>query len=61
LRERHPRLKTLYVSGYAERDTLSALAESEHFLAKPFLAAELFRLVREILKTPGGQGVERAG
>jgi two-component system cell cycle sensor histidine kinase/response regulator CckA len=61
LRQRHPALKTLFVSGYAERDTRSSLAESEHFLAKPFLPAELFRLVREILETHGGREVERAG
>jgi PAS domain S-box-containing protein len=61
LRQRHPALETLYVSGYAERDTLASLGDSERFLAKPFLPAELFRLVREILETRGGQRVERAG
>jgi PAS domain S-box-containing protein len=61
LRTRHPALKTLYVSGYAERETLSSLGENEHFLAKPFLPAELFRMVREILETCGSETVEQAG
>lgn len=61
LRQRHPALETLYVSGYAESETLSALGESEHFLAKPFLPADLFRLVREILSTHGSDQVERVG
>jgi CheY-like chemotaxis protein len=61
LRQRHPALETLYVSGYAEGEMLSALAENEHFLAKPFLPADLFRLVREILESRGSEQVERVG
>jgi hypothetical protein len=49
------------VSGYAEGEMLSALAENEHFLAKPFLPADLFRLVREILESRGSEQVERVG
>ena len=51
LRQRYPALRTLYMSGYAEGETLRALEPSEHFLAKPFLAADLFRLARDILAT----------
>jgi PAS domain S-box-containing protein len=61
LRVRHPALQTLYISGYAERETLPALAESEHFLAKPFLPGELFRVAREILEGRAQGPVERAG
>ena len=53
LRQRYPALRTLYVSGYAERDTLRPLGENEYFLAKPFSAADLFRIVREVLVTNG--------
>jgi PAS domain S-box-containing protein len=61
LRERHPALRTLYVSGYAERDTLPALGENEHFLAKPFSATDLFRIARDILVSDGDASVDRVG
>jgi two-component system cell cycle sensor histidine kinase/response regulator CckA len=61
LRQRQPTLPTLYISGYAERDTLSSLAENEHFLAKPFSPADLYRLVRDILATRAAGRVDRAG
>lgn len=61
LRERHPALRTLYVSGYAERDTLPALGENEHFLAKPFSATDLFRIARDILVTRSDASVDRVG
>jgi CheY-like chemotaxis protein len=51
LRERMPRLKALYISGYAEQEALPSLGPNEHFLAKPFLPADLFRVARDILKS----------
>jgi DNA-binding NtrC family response regulator len=61
LRARHPALQTLYISGYAERETLQALGENAHFLAKPFLPGDLFRVAREILEGREQGPAERAG
>jgi CheY-like chemotaxis protein len=61
LRQRMPGLHTLYVSGYAERDTLPSLGPNEHFLAKPFLPADLFRAAREILLSRAAARVEQTG
>jgi two-component system cell cycle sensor histidine kinase/response regulator CckA len=61
LRARYPALQTLYISGYAEREALSSLGENAHFLAKPFLPGELFRVAREILEGRAQGPVERAG
>lgn len=58
LRQHQPGLQTLYISGYAERETLPVLGPNEHFLAKPFLAADLFRAAREILLTRTAPRVE---
>jgi CheY-like chemotaxis protein len=60
LRERHPRLRTLYVSGYAERETLKTLGPNEHFLSKPFLPVDLFRIARDILLAQSSERRERA-
>jgi two-component system cell cycle sensor histidine kinase/response regulator CckA len=50
LRERHPDLKVLYMSGYAEGDKLQPKMNSEHsFLQKPFSAESLTLKVREVL------------
>jgi CheY-like chemotaxis protein len=51
LRQRHPRIKVLYVSGYAP-DTVGhegLLDPSVHFLPKPYSAAQLVSKAREIL------------
>jgi CheY-like chemotaxis protein len=59
LRAQNPALKTLYISGYAE--TLPSLGSGAHFLAKPFLPGELFRVVRDILETRAQERAERTG
>jgi CheY-like chemotaxis protein len=61
LRQRYPALRTLYVSGYAERESLPSLGENEHFLAKPFSATELFLVARDILVTHTDVPTDRAG
>jgi YesN/AraC family two-component response regulator len=62
LRQRYPGMLTLYISGYAEQDALTPMHRNEHFLAKPFLPAELFRTAREVLATRVGRHVtEEAG
>jgi CheY-like chemotaxis protein len=61
LRARNPALQTLYISGYAERETLPLLGSHAHFLAKPFLPAELFRVVRDILEARAQEHAERTG
>jgi PAS domain S-box-containing protein len=58
LRQHQPGLQTLYISGYAERETLPALGPNEHFLAKPFLPADLFRAARDILLARAPNDVE---
>jgi PAS domain S-box-containing protein len=50
LRERHPDLKVLFMSGYAEREHLRELHPNEQFIPKPFLPAELFRRVNDFLR-----------
>jgi CheY-like chemotaxis protein len=61
LRKRYPALHTLYVSGYAERETLTKLGPHEHFLSKPFLPVDLFRIARDILASRASERAERAG
>ena len=55
LRERDPKLRVLYISGYAEdADRLSRnLGPGTYFLAKPFLPGDLTRLVFSILEKRG--------
>jgi CheY-like chemotaxis protein/anti-sigma regulatory factor (Ser/Thr protein kinase) len=53
LRQRRPRIKVLYVSGYAP-DTVGhegLLEASVHFLPKPYSAAQLVAKAREILSS----------
>jgi len=52
LRERHPTLRVLYLSGYTEdADRLSApLEPSSRFLAKPFMPGDLTRAVIALLE-----------
>jgi PAS domain S-box-containing protein len=54
VRQRWPRMKILYTSGYADHDVIKnvEMAGSE-WLRKPYPAAELARSVREILDAPG--------
>ena len=50
LRTRSPNLKVLFMSGYAERDSLRVLQAHEQFIPKPFLPDELFRHVNGFLR-----------
>jgi CheY-like chemotaxis protein len=54
VRQRWPRMKILYTSGYADHDVIKnvEMAGAE-WLRKPYPAAELARSVREILDAPG--------
>lgn len=54
VRQRWPRMKILYTSGYADHDIIKndEMAGAE-WLRKPYPAAELARSVREILDAPG--------
>jgi PAS domain S-box-containing protein len=61
LRARQPDLKVLFMSGYAESERLRHLGKNERFIAKPFLPADLFVRVGEVLRAPADEGIERAG
>ncbi|HET7543110.1 MAG TPA: ATP-binding protein [Polyangiaceae bacterium] len=50
LRTRNENLKVLFMSGYAERDSLRVLQAHEQFIPKPFLPDELFRHVNGFLR-----------
>ncbi len=50
LRTRSANLKVLFMSGYAERDSLRVLQAHEQFIPKPFLPDELFRQVNDFLR-----------
>jgi len=52
LRLRNANLKVLFMSGYAERDSLRVLQAHEQFIPKPFLPDELFRHVNGFLRAP---------
>jgi CheY-like chemotaxis protein len=51
LTAKYPALRVLYMSGYAENAVghFEDLNESEHFIGKPFSAADLCQAVRKIL------------
>jgi len=54
LRARHPALKVLFMSGYAD-DTIvhhGVLDEGIEFVNKPFTFAQLTRKIREVLDKP---------
>jgi two-component system, cell cycle sensor histidine kinase and response regulator CckA len=52
LASKKPELKVVYMSGHAEETALSDVPQTarERFLAKPFTAAGLIGLVREVLR-----------
>jgi len=50
LRTDNQNLKVLFMSGYAERDSLRVLQAHEQFIPKPFLPDELFRHVNGFLR-----------
>ena len=50
LRTKNPNLKVLFMSGYAERESLRVLQAHEQFIPKPFLPDELFRQVNGFLR-----------
>ena len=55
---RHPSLRVLFMSGYAE-DVLASnvgLMPGAAFLSKPFKPKALVTKVREVLDSPGGNG-----
>jgi PAS domain S-box-containing protein len=49
IRATHPRLKVLFVSGYAGEDAVVLGSGDEHFLQKPFAAEALLAKIREVL------------
>ena len=53
LRIDHPRLRTLYITGYAASVAAdrAGFFESEAVLLKPFTSAELLGKVREVLES----------
>jgi len=55
VRAKNTDLKVLFMSGYAERDRVRPLHDSEQFVPKPFLPAEFFRVVNEFLREPAPQ------
>ena len=58
LRARNPALKVLFVSGYADHESARSFFDSEQFIPKPFLPAELFHKVDVLLRSPT-PGVEQ--
>jgi len=50
LRTQNENLKVLFMSGYAERDSLRVLQAHEQFIPKPFLPDELYRHVNGFLR-----------
>jgi two-component system cell cycle sensor histidine kinase/response regulator CckA len=53
LREHHPGLRVLFVSGYAPESLRGELPGGLHFLAKPYAPEDLVRRVREVLDDVG--------
>ena len=49
LRESHPELKVVFMSGYAERGTDGHMPPGTAFLQKPFTFSELTERVQEVL------------
>jgi CheY-like chemotaxis protein len=62
LRARQPDVKVLFMSGYSDRARSRELKDGEAFIAKPFLPAELFVRVNQVLRERAGKKrIERAG
>jgi two-component system cell cycle sensor histidine kinase/response regulator CckA len=69
VRERWPRMKVIYISGYAEDAFRKRLDETGaiHFLPKPFSLKQLAGKVKEVMEAPGRPeaggrpGVRRGG
>jgi two-component system cell cycle sensor histidine kinase/response regulator CckA len=69
VRERWPRMKVIYISGYAEDAFRKRLDETGaiHFLPKPFSLKQLAGKVKEVMEAPGRpeaggrSGVRRGG
>ncbi len=59
LRQRRPRLKVLYVSGYAPKLPLEENRDAP-FLSKPFTPEQLLALVRQLLDAPARPAEARA-
>ena len=55
MRESHPDIKVLFVSGYTDDAVIrhGILQDGVNFLQKPFLAAALAIKVRQVLDKPG--------
>ena len=58
LRQRNPRLRTLFVSGYAEQ-MVALKTENEEWLEKPFSLDTLLDNMRRLLDTPDFSGTQR--
>jgi DNA-binding response OmpR family regulator len=55
-------VKVLFMSGYSDKDRSRALKEGEAFIAKPFLPADLFVRVNQVLRQSAAKKrIERAG
>jgi two-component system, cell cycle sensor histidine kinase and response regulator CckA len=62
LRELHPDVQVLFMSGYSDKARTRELRPGEHFIAKPFLPADLFVVVNKLLaKAAKQKRIERAG
>lgn len=49
----NPRLRMIFMSGYAEDVLVQRLEKLAMFLAKPFTSRTLTRKIREVLDAPG--------
>lgn len=56
LRETHPGIKTILMTGHAENLVSDSGVQADGFLGKPFTSEELGQVVREILDDSGGAG-----
>jgi len=58
VRETHPDLKVIFISGYTEDSFRKKLGEEEgiHFLPKPFSLKQLAAKVKEVIEAPAGKG-----
>jgi PAS domain S-box-containing protein len=63
IRDKHPGLKVLYMSGYADREAFGRIEAGENwmFLSKPFSVEDLLSMVRRVLDRSEGKGQEVPG